>query len=244
MAHPYAKFSQQKVAHERAKEFTGHARGGAAHSDEAQDRRLVKQMLAEHEKKEMKVEGRLHHKDGYAKGGKVKHRPHVKINILNLKDNPSQGPGGLPPMPAAALGAGAPRPAAPPVLPPGGTPPMMPRGMPPAGMPPMRTGGRVKKLTAGSDSGVSRLERSRNAKALKSGGRIKKAEGGEVKVVKPTVPDYSALGRGENFVKGILESASKSSKKAGGGKVKMTAGAYGGLGRLQKARNAKAARGG
>lgn len=43
-------------------------KGGAVHSDVAEDKKLFKKMMAAHEKKEMKVEGKLHHK---ARGGSI-----------------------------------------------------------------------------------------------------------------------------------------------------------------------------
>lgn len=158
MANPYAHHARKTgLAKMRAL-------GGRAHSDVAQDRKLIKSMLDEHEKKEMKVEGSLRHSGlkahGKARGGRL--------------DKPRRDKGGVhkkskinimaPPVPATDPGLGAPSPT-----------PMPPPGMssgPLPNVPGMRKGGKLKtyarggavgghkfiKMKAGKDSGVGRLE--------------------------------------------------------------------------------------
>ena len=85
---------------------------------------------------------------------------------------------------------------------------------------------------------------------MKRGGRVKKAEGGGikktpfpegVKVLKPQPPNSPAM---DKLMGGIKSDLERATPKKHGGRVKMTGGAEGGLGRIEKAKNAKAARGG
>lgn len=157
MAHPFRKFNESDAGKARAKHLTkAYAKGGKVHSDAAEDRKLIKKMMAEHERGEMKVEGRASggRLDKFARGGKTKSGK-TNINIVIA-------PQGSPPAPGGARAAPVP-------IPVGGPPPMPPPGaggpggppMPPPGM--MQRGGRAK-LTAGAETGVGRLQK---AKALK-----------------------------------------------------------------------------
>src|SRR5215475_11379551 len=109
MAHPYSRHSESAVGHRRAKFLTTgkqYARGG--HTDEAEDKKLIKKEIKKYEAEEKAVggsvsSGRL---DKRARGGKIKgyqmgggihkftpskHKPHVGINIINA---PRGGGGG------------------------------------------------------------------------------------------------------------------------------------------------------
>ena len=149
MSHPYASNREDKAGRARAKSLTSaYARGGkASHSDEAQDRKLIKSMInkAEHKVSGKATGGRL---DKFARGGKAK-KPNTQVNIAIVAP-----PGGSQPP-----GPGGVAPAAPAILPPpgGGPSPMMPPG-PMA--PPMKRGGKVP-MTAGAESGVGRLQKKR-----------------------------------------------------------------------------------
>lgn len=166
MAHPYANHSENAVAKRRVK--TVMKSGGYVHSDAAADKKLMKKMMAKHEKEEMgkhegmKAGGRL---DRRARGGAVgqfamggtvdgirkptpsKRRPHVAVNVVNIS-----GGGGRRGMSGPGAGIRPPL-GAPPVPPPagvGGFPGPVPPG-PPAGLRPpgMKRGGGVAKRQVG-----------------------------------------------------------------------------------------------
>lgn len=141
MAHPYASKKEKHPGKARVHKLYGYARGGSVHSDEAEDKKLIKKLLAEHEREEMKVKGTMKHDmsasghksksrmDKYARGGKVRHKgskTHINIVVAPHKD--AAAAGGLPPAPPMA---------GPPPMPP--MPPGAPMGPPPGG--PMGGGG-------------------------------------------------------------------------------------------------------
>ena len=174
MAHPMQEHKAYKVERQRVKHISG------AHEDEQQDRNLIRRMLNQHEQQEMKVEGTLKHRkrggrvDGQrdalavsgeparermdkparARGGKVKSKKGVNVNVIVAP----QGPGHPPPTPPIPAGGAAPPPMAgaaprPPMPMPGvgpgpggpggpGGPPMRPP-MPPMPMGPRNIGGRA-----------------------------------------------------------------------------------------------------
>lgn len=125
-----------------------YAKGGHAHSDEAEDKALIRKMLAEHERKEMK--------EHRARGGRTKKskgKTNITINVGHHGQQPAAGAAMpmLPPPPPRPMGPPGPPPGMPPGLPPGAAgalPPGGPPGMPPGGMPPpglRKRGGRAVK---------------------------------------------------------------------------------------------------
>jgi len=162
MAHPYQEHRASSASSKRVGRILGHAKGGSAHPDEAEDRKLFKKMLAEHEKKETgvhgkKAGGRL---DKYARGGVAKKRSRKDGNTVNIAivtpDSRKTPPGEEGVMPG---GPSIPMPPAPPVgggMGPPGLPPGLPPKLPMGG--PMKRGGRVK-MRGGSETGVGRLDK-------------------------------------------------------------------------------------
>jgi len=131
-----------------------YASGGGVHSDEKQDRALIKTILAKEEKKEAKradggsVEGR-------ARGGRADRPKHGSKTVVNVvaPQMPAAPPRPVPvPVPMKPPMAGGP----PGAMPPGAAGMGPPPGGPPPGMP-MRAGG--GKITGGALSGVGRLEK-------------------------------------------------------------------------------------
>jgi len=164
LAHPMNEHRQSKVEKSRVSHITrGYAKGGAVHSDAAQDRKLIKSMV---KKADLKADGERagHRMDRpkRAKGGRVKGSKGNAKTIINViaGGNPAGGavppgpPMAPPPPPAMGVGPGGPPP-------PMGKPPMMPPpGVGPGGPPPMpmrKAGGRVQTPTGtgvAPDSGV------------------------------------------------------------------------------------------
>ena len=142
--------------------------GGAVHTDEKQDRALIKSMLAKEEKKEKRADGGA--VQGRARGGRAD-RPHKGAGktTVNIVMPPAGGSGAMamPPRPmmppgAAAMPPGAGMPPRPPMAPPqGGMAPMPPGAPPPGMMPPRARGGR---MTAGAGSGMGRIEKAEGRK--------------------------------------------------------------------------------
>lgn len=143
MAHPFANVRQSKVEHARVGRMTGgYAAGGAVHSDEAQDRKLVRKMLQEHERTEGEGGPSKARADrpGRARGGRTnKKAKGVNVNVIVA---PQAAPEKEPMLPPSGPMAGPPPPPPPmvpkPMLPPPGP---MAGGPPPGPMPPMRASG-------------------------------------------------------------------------------------------------------
>lgn len=161
MAHPFAKHAEEGAGKARAKHLIkGYKRGGKVHSDEAADRKLFGKMIKEHEKGEMKVEGRASggRLDKFARGGRAKHKGNnTKINIVVAPKGPHPADGAAPPVPMGPPPMGGGPLAGPPM---GGPPPGL-GGPKPPGM--MNRGGRLK-MTAGADTGVGRLQKAKGYK--------------------------------------------------------------------------------
>lgn len=156
-----------------------YARGGKVHSDEAEDKALIRKMVKKKDLKEKKAEGGFVHggmpakrldkisrqtakgdantsqpfptgKEKFAKGGHVKGKGKTQVNVI-------VGHGQTPapqPVPVPVPAGGAPVPAMPPR-------PMMPpqaAGAPP-GMPMRAKGGKVPKMEFGGGGGKGRLEK-------------------------------------------------------------------------------------
>lgn len=137
MAHPFAEHRQHDVERSRVAHIAkGYAAGGAVHSDEAEDRKMVKGMV---KKSAMKAEGEKpkHRADRphRAKGGRVKHKgTTVNVNVappMGGAPAPGLGPMPLPPPGPPPMAAAPP---GPPMMPPPGIGP---------GMPPRSNGGRT-----------------------------------------------------------------------------------------------------
>jgi len=129
-----------------------YASGGGVHSDERQDRALIKTMLAKEEKKEARADGGS--VEGRARGGRADRPRHGSKTVVNVVA-PQMPPQAARPVPV-------PVPMKPPMAggPPGAMPPGAGMGPPPGGPPPgmpMRAGG--GKITGGALSGVGRLEK-------------------------------------------------------------------------------------
>jgi len=160
MAHPFAKHAEERAGKDRAKSFTkGYKRGGKVHSDEAADKKLFGKMIKQHEKEEMKVEGKASggRLDKFARGGRAKHKGNnTKINIVVAPKGPHPADGAAPPIPLGPppMGGG------PLAGPPPGMPPM--GGPKPPGM--MARGGRLH-MTAGAETGKGRLQKAKAYKA-------------------------------------------------------------------------------
>jgi hypothetical protein len=157
MAHPIGNENRgHRVERERVSHIAGcssspkhYARGGSVHSDEAEDRALIrKEVKGSALKGDGKMaKGRVDKAPRRARGGHVKHKGGGKTNV-----NVIVAPGGQhPPAGGAPMGAAPPpmpaMPPKPPMMPPpGGAPPMAGLGAPPPGgppMPPRSEGGRA-----------------------------------------------------------------------------------------------------
>lgn len=249
MSHPYDSHKQHKTEKSRVGHITrGYATGGSVHSDEKEDKKLVRKMV---KRKALKVEGEdvKHRQDrpGRKRGGRAPKAKANKtvVNVINAGGgHPQPGIAGLPP---GAMPPGAP-PAPPPPAPPMGGPPpgMPPMGMKPPGLPPgmpmRKKGGRVTTTQKGTpvfeegvrnatpishDKGKNDLKDMNRGRVVtfKTGGGVVKsfrANGGRIEA-----PKYrdGAMNR-INAPQGVASA------------TKLPGGAGGGEGRLAKARKA------
>lgn len=164
MAHPYAGHKEVHAGRKRAGSMAKFKKGGAVHSDEAEDKKLIKKMV---KKDDLKVEGRSTggRLDKYARGGRTKKGGgKTHINIL-VAPQGGKADAAAPPGPGLPPGAGGPPPGMKPPMgpPPGaGGPPGLPPGM-------MNRGGGVKKyakggkvpMKAGAMTGEGRKEKAK-----------------------------------------------------------------------------------
>lgn len=219
MAHPFHEHRQTKKEHSRVGHITkGYAKGGAVkHSDEAEDRKLIRSMV---KKADLKAEGgKVKHrmdKPHRAKGGRVGKGKNNSRTIVNVIAGGHPAGGAVPPGPPMGPPPMGVAPGAPPTPPPMAARPMMPPGAgmspPGAGGPPMpmrARGGKVHKphgspvfnesLRDGTqvqhnDSGKSDLGRDNyprgKAVTFKSGGRVRHfyARGGAVESPQGVAP--------------------------------------------------------
>lgn len=153
-----------------------YAKGGAVHSDEAEDKALIRKMVKKKDLKEKKAEGGFVHggmpkkrldkisrqtakgdanatqpyppgKEKFAKGGHVKGKGKTQVNVIVGHGQPA-APAPVPvPVPAAPPAAVAPR------------PPVAAPGLPPAGMPMRAKGGKVPHMRYGAGGGKGREEK-------------------------------------------------------------------------------------
>lgn len=235
MAHPFQSVRQSKVEHGRVGRMTsGYAKGGGVHSDEAQDRKLIKKMLAEHEVGEVEGGARKSRADrpGRARGGRAPKGKHKGVNV-NVIVAPQNGANKEPLLPPPGLAAGVPPPSPMPMA----KPPMMPPpGGPPPGLGPMAGGPPMPP------PGASMPIRSHGGRAYAKGGRVESTfeEGrraGTQVQHSPGKNDQADVGRGKPITYktgGAIEAPVK-----GGMGPKFTGGGRGGMARLEKAERAK-----
>jgi len=159
MAHPFDAFRQSKVEHARVPQITkGYAAGGAVHSDEAEDKRMIKGMV---KKSALRADGgavkarqdRVPRASGGGvfgrKGGKKGKSNKTIVNVINHGQGaPVPGLGAAPGIPGAPGLPAGPVPMPPPRPPmagPPGLPPAIPGGAGLPGLPPRSQGGRAYK---------------------------------------------------------------------------------------------------
>lgn len=149
MGHPFAAHRQGKVEKSRVGHITrGYASGGAVHSDEKQDHKLIRKMVGEMVPDGDKSKHRAD-RPHRAKGGRVKGNSRTIVNVIT-GGNPATGT--PPPLPSAPPMGIAPAGAMPPPRPPMAPPPGAGPGMPPP-MPMRAKGGRVNSGTAVYEEG-------------------------------------------------------------------------------------------
>jgi hypothetical protein len=220
MAHPFVEHRQSKVERSRVGHITkGYAAGGAVHSDEAEDKALIRKEV---KKTALKVDGKKPKvradRPGRARGGRApKKSGKTNVNVIVA------GHGGQPPappmMPPPGLGAAPPpaMPPRPPMGPPPGAvpPPGLGAGMPPPGMPPRRAGGRAYAKGGAVKSGPAWDEGRRN------GTQVQHTDGkGDGKDIgRGRVVTYKTGGKVES-PKGVA-SATKLPGGSGGGKARL-----------------------
>lgn len=236
MAHPHHEHRQSKIEKSRVSHLTkGYATGGAVHSDEAEDKKLVRKMVR---KQALKVDGSKpkHRADRAArkKGGRVNGKTTVNVIVPPSTPGPMAGMAPMPPTPMAA-----PAPAMAPPMPP--HPPMGAPAGGPAPMPMRKRGGRVNEgskvyeegVRAGTqishDPGKNDLKDMNRGKPVtyRKGGSVCRATGGKVEAPQKRESTAPAFRGGPT-----------EHPKKGGMSPHLPGGAGGGKARLTKARMA------
>lgn len=219
MSHPMQEHKGYRVERERVSHIAGkheehrpihRARGGSVHSDEAEDKSLIKKSV---KKSCMRADGgavkaRSDKTPRRAKGGRMKHGKGSKTNV-NVIVAPG---GGHPPM--AGLGAmppGMPPPGAAPPMPPRPPMPPAPGGPPmavpgPGGMPMRARGGKVSSADIKGKTGIGTrtpIQHSGNKSDTQNIGRgpvVTRKTGGAIDSSKakmgPTFPHKAGAGSG------------------------------------------------
>lgn len=256
MAHPFSEHRQTAKEHSRVAHITkGYASGGAVHSDEAEDKGLVKKMV---KKTALKMDGKKakHRMDRphRAKGGRVKKGGKTNVNVI-VGQHPGMGaaPPMMPPPGAAAAPPMMPHPPMPPVGGPPGAPPIgaMPPGgapgmpMPPPGMP-HKNGGRAYAKGGAVKSGPGWIESEKNKTPVQhADGKDDGKDIGRGKVV--TYKKGGRVGQTPTGSNPDADTGGGILKRATGGPIeapakmgpKLSGGAGGGEGRLEKAKRAR-----
>lgn len=226
---------QSKVEKSRVSHITrGYASGGAVHSDEKQDRKLIRKMVGEIAPEGERPKHRAD-RPKRAKGGRVKGNAKTIINVISGGHPAAGTPPPMPPAPPMGVApAGAMPPPRPPmVLPPGAGP-----GMPPP-MPMRARGGRVEVSEANSSMpGWAKGGRVNQGSAVFEEGRRNgtqvqhdpsKNDISEKNLNRPRVVSFNTGGGVKSFkVGGRVESpegvakATKLPGGAGGGEARLT----------------------
>jgi hypothetical protein len=151
MPHPF-KSGAKSTSRAKFKALTGKNGIGDGDTDGSELQPASKRMA------DLKVMGAdtMPRVDKRARGGRTGSK--ININILSVPHGSQPGSAPPPQLPAGPMGAAAaPMPGSLPFTAPGG-------GAPPPGAPPMRKRGGSVKMTAGSESGLGRLQKARAAK--------------------------------------------------------------------------------
>ena len=242
MAHPFNEKRADKVQKSRVgKIVKGYATGGGVHSDEAEDRKLIRKEV---KKSALRADGgsvkARADKVSRAKGGRIRSKG-TNINVIIAPSGEKPPMAGLGPMPPAPPMAAPPMPPKPPMMPPSpgamGPPPGM-GGMPM--MPPRSDGGRAyKKGGAVKDKMSGEKKHGKKVNPFKmraSGGAVSDSSKGGTQVQHSgNKSDAQNIGRGP-----VITRATGGPIYANGAKGKQMAwlkgkGAGGGKGRLAKA---------
>lgn len=267
MGHPFREKRADNVMRERVSKIAGaspkparYARGGSVHSDEAEDRALIRKEVKSSALKDEggKAKHRADKAARRARGGKVKSKGKSAKTNVNVIVAPSGG--AKPPMGAPMAGIAPPAGAAPPMPP---KPPMaaLPPGAPMApppglgGMPPRAKGGRIHADMERHHKG-HKIETGSHARHAKGVMEMhgKRARGGKVEGKESLADKKGVTGIGERTP--IQHSGNKSDTqnigrgpvvtKATGGPIyadgragkdmgpNLNAGANSGIGRLKK----------
>lgn len=228
MAHPYSGHRDHTVQKSRVSKIAHRATGGAVHSDEAADKKLVRKMV---KKDALAADGgkpkQRADRPGRKRGGRA---PKSGKTVVNVITGGAQPPAGPPPMPMPPPGMPPMGPqglaAKPPMMPPPGAPP---GGMGPGALPMRKRGGRVndgtpvfnKSMKEADERPIKHDKGKNDLKDMNRGRVVTFRTGGGVAV------KFRAHGGRIEAPQGVAAA------------TKLPGGAGGGEGRLAKARRAK-----